>query len=398
MWSLNRLDEHLERENEILLEKISSWNITDEVIEQVRSLVKSVTFLSAENDRKELMLNSMSADYDKLSYEYANWMILPNSNFVFTVTIESFRRWNRSPLKYKFVSKRLQKMWLKNDDLTKIINKQVWMDKFVTFLSKNQVSKDTIIPSNYVIDIGWLEYNLSMSHTVEWWEKLYWVYLTPLRVFKRELIEKFQSMLAPAWLKDPETKEHLDRLKEYSRILIEELYSRWLFSHIIDEEYIEDVVLTIPLHDLWKILTEKSILLKPWRLNKTEREEMNEHAPLWWKILESELHNYEWTDLETLLRIASNIARCHHENYDGSWYPDWLIWEDIPLEARITKIVDVFDALKSKRSYKAPWPDQKVLDHITKLRWIEFDPVITDVFLDLFEQMLEIRRRITDEK
>jgi putative two-component system response regulator len=172
--------------------------------------------------------------------------------------------------------------------------------------------------------------------------------------------------------------------------------NRGLFSDIIDEDYIENISLSAPLHDLWKILVDSSILLKPWKLTEQEFNMMMWHSNLWALIIESEKSKYKWEDLEKLFNIAVNVARHHHEKYNGKWYPDWLKWEKIPLEARIIAVVDVFDALKSNRPYKNEWSDEDIIIEFKKLRWQHFDPIITDIFLELYDEFLQIRQSNDD--
>jgi putative two-component system response regulator len=128
-----------------------------------------------------------------------------------------------------------------------------------------------------------------------------------------------------------------------------------------------------PLHDIGKIGIPDSVLLKPGRLCPEEFEIMKRHTIIGARIL-ADGHC-------DVVRVAGQIARSHHERWDGTGYPDRLAGEAIPIEARIVGLVDVYDALRHDRPYRSAWPEQRVREYLTSERGRHFDPALCDVFL-----------------
>ncbi len=127
------------------------------------------------------------------------------------------------------------------------------------------------------------------------------------------------------------------------------------------------------LHDVGKLRVPDSILLKPGKLDPHEWETMQKHTIWGEELLEGGEH----------FALARRIARWHHENWDGSGYPDRVKGEEIPFEARLVRIVDVYDALRSERPYKPAWSEEEILEELRRLRGVHFDPELTDLFLAL---------------
>ena len=143
-----------------------------------------------------------------------------------------------------------------------------------------------------------------------------------------------------------------------------------------------------PLHDVGKIGIPENIIHKPGKLNDKEWEVMKTHAAIGGELLSR--------SKMPVAKLGARLARHHHENWDGSGYPDALKGEDIPLEARIMAVADVFDALGSKRSYKSAWENEGIYTHIKEQRSKKFDPVLTDILLDNFELFCQIREDFPD--
>ena len=133
------------------------------------------------------------------------------------------------------------------------------------------------------------------------------------------------------------------------------------------------------MHDIGKLAIDDRILNKPGKLTQEEYEVVKHHCLYGHQLLNNS--NRE------LLKAAAIIAYEHHENYDGSGYPRGLSGNEIHIYSRIVALVDVFDALATKRVYKNPWPEQDVLSYIRQQRGIKFDPTIVDIFLDQFDKI-----------
>lgn len=157
----------------------------------------------------------------------------------------------------------------------------------------------------------------------------------------------------------------------------------------MSEHKTELMKLASPLHDIGKIGIPDAVLHKPGKLDPEEWRIMQTHAQLGYDMLHG-------SDIE-LFEVASEIARNHHEKWDGSGYPNGLKGEDIPLEGRITALVDVFDALGSDRCYKKAWPLDKILELIKAERGRHFDPALVDLMLSNLDAFLAIRDTYKDE-
>ena len=156
----------------------------------------------------------------------------------------------------------------------------------------------------------------------------------------------------------------------------------------LDEAFVEALRLAAPLHDLGKIAIPEHILHKPGKLVGDEWEIMQTHAQVGGDILQK--------STVSVSKLAARLAHYHHENWDGSGYPDGLVGEEIPIEARIMAIADVFDALGSKRCYKKPWADEEIRTFINAERNKKFDEKLVDIMIDNFDEFIAIRTQYPD--
>jgi putative two-component system response regulator len=195
--------------------------------------------------------------------------------------------------------------------------------------------------------------------------------------------------------RDPETGAHLDRVRNYCRVLAEELRSHPRFSDRIDDDFIDLMFRTSPLHDIGKVAVPDQILLKPGRLTKQEFDVMKAHTIRGAETIRSLLSEFPNVHF---LRMAHDIILSHHEKYDGSGYPQGLAGENIPLCGRIMALADVYDALTSKRVYKDAFGHQESRDLIVRESGKHFDPDIVQAFLSREKEFLEILRSFSDAK
>lgn len=187
----------------------------------------------------------------------------------------------------------------------------------------------------------------------------------------RSRIEMLERLAVTAELRDDSTGEHSYRVGRLSSLLGQE--------YGCDDQTIFMLDLAARLHDIGKIGIPDGILLKPDRLTEAEREIMKTHTTVGAELLaQSEMPH---------MQMAEDIARFHHEWWDGSGYPNGIGGAGIPISARITALADVFDALTHRRPYKEPWPVARALDEIAYLKGHQFDPELTDLFLALVRRL-----------
>lgn len=178
--------------------------------------------------------------------------------------------------------------------------------------------------------------------------------------------------------RDDDTGAHLNRIRLYTGILIHELVNLPELKDIITGDFIEGLLRSSVLHDIGKVGTPDAILLKPGRLTEEEFEEMKRHCEYGSEILADAESGEEGV---TFLHLAMEIARHHHERWNGKGYPDGLAGEDIPFAARVVSLADVYDALTSTRVYKAAYTHEEAKELIIRERGAQFDPMVVDAFL-----------------
>lgn len=168
--------------------------------------------------------------------------------------------------------------------------------------------------------------------------------------------------------KDADTGAHVRRIERYAEAMARELG--------LPESEVERIGYSAILHDVGKMQVPDEILKKPGSLTDDERDEIQQHTLVGERIL-SRLAFFD---------EARRIARSHHENWDGSGYPDGLAGEAIPLSARIVRLVDVYDGLTSRRAYKEAWSPELSADYIRRGAGTLFDPKLVETFDILFER------------
>jgi len=192
-------------------------------------------------------------------------------------------------------------------------------------------------------------------------------------------------------LRDPETGSHLDRMSRYSRIIAKELASKYN----LDDSYIEHIFMFSPLHDIGKIGIPDNILLKPGKLNGAEKNIMDTHVTIGREIIDELLEDFGLSniDYKDMLR---NIAEHHHEKMNGNGYPDGQKGEDIPLEARIVAVADIFDALTSVRPYKKAWSNEEAINKLNELAGEVLDKNCVNALICNLDEVEKIQQQFTE--
>lgn len=206
--------------------------------------------------------------------------------------------------------------------------------------------------------------------------------LSALRQSKKEIEEAYQDTVRRLAMaveyRDNETGAHVMRLGRMTRLLAKAAGA--------DDEFTRLISQAAPMHDVGKIGIPDKILLKPGKLTPEEFEVMKRHTIIGAELLDKAVSK--------VMRMARSIAFNHHERFDGNGYPSGIKGEAIPLEGRIVAIVDVFDALSSKRPYKEAFPVERVVGIMVSERGAHFDPTLLDIFLNNLEAVQQIREEV----
>ncbi len=220
--------------------------------------------------------------------------------------------------------------------------------------------------------------------------------LVEQRTHETELLKDviIEAMGEMAEYRDPETGRHIQRTRNYVKLLSESLVNHGHFTDKLTPEYIELLQKSAPLHDIGKVAIRDSILLKPGKLTAEEFEEMKAHTIFG----EEAISNLEqMAGAQTsFLRCAKNIAGSHHEKYNGTGYPRGLSGEEIPLAGRIMAVADVYDALISNRVYKKAMSHKQARKIILESKGTHFDPRLIEAFVRVEPEFYSIAMNFKD--
>jgi putative two-component system response regulator len=183
-----------------------------------------------------------------------------------------------------------------------------------------------------------------------------------------------------AEFRDEDTGRHIERIQYFCRLLVEHLDHSDLYRSYLTPDFIQNIFHASPLHDIGKVGISDDILLKPGKHTPEEFEKMKKHTTLGSNFLEGVRSRYP---KNSFINIGIEIARSHHEKWDGSGYPDGLSGSQIPISARILAIADVYDALRSKRPYKEPFSHETTLNMIVSDSGTHFDPELIKMFTEI---------------
>ncbi len=237
-----------------------------------------------------------------------------------------------------------------------------------------------------------LAFNFSIITFVRFWQEEQRVKqrTRELAMVQEATIESMSSLTET---RDPDTGGHIKRTQNYIRLLAEYLRNQPGFTPFLDDETIDLLCKSAPLHDIGKVGVSDRILLKPGRLTDQEFEEMKQHTVYGRDtilVAERKLGN------TSFLRVAREIAYTHHERWDGSGYPEGLKGEQIPVPGRLMALADTYDALTSQRVYKSQLPHEEAVQIIMEAKGTQFDPAVVDAFLKVKEDFQRIALRYAD--
>ena len=209
--------------------------------------------------------------------------------------------------------------------------------------------------------------------------------------YHEEMIMGFATLVEN---KDGSTGGHIKRTTMYVKLLAEELRKKGYYKETLTKDYVKNLCLAAPMHDIGKISVPDIILKKPGKLTDEEFERMKLHAESGGNIIKetfAHLGNEQYSD------VAYCVARYHHEKWNGKGYPTGLAGKDIPLSARIMAVADVFDAVSEKRCYRDAMPMDQCFAIIKEGSGRDFDPIIAEVFLECRDKVEEIHRNFSSE-
>ncbi|MGA8146728.1 MAG: HD domain-containing phosphohydrolase [Gallionellaceae bacterium] len=191
--------------------------------------------------------------------------------------------------------------------------------------------------------------------------------------------------------RDAETGAHLDRMSNFARLIAKEVAKKYR----LDDELVEHIFLFSPLHDLGKIGIADSILLKPGKLTEEEFDTMKTHASKGGEMVDMMLTNLGLDEFPHA-EILRNIARYHHEAINGSGY-NGLMDEEIPIEAKIVAVADVFDALTSVRPYKEAWSNERAFAFLESMAGTKFDSECVAALINCRDEVEEIQKQFRED-
>lgn len=246
-------------------------------------------------------------------------------------------------------------------------------------ISRDIVHNDYVCGKMYVINDVTDSYNYTIRLQKDVSEKT-----KEIVKIQHSVIASFANMIEA---RDDVTGQHIKRTRAYVEIIAKELMKNPEYKDILTDEYVSKIIDAAPLHDIGKISIPDYILKKQGKLTNEEFDIIKTHPEVGAAIINETLSEVEENEY---LCIARDMAHYHHEKWNGTGYPCGLEGEDIPLCARIMAIADVYDALRSKRSYKEGFSKEKSKDIILESSGSHFDPKIVEAFMANIEEIERI--------
>lgn len=211
-------------------------------------------------------------------------------------------------------------------------------------------------------------------------------YIRKVTLQHNEMIDGFATMVES---RDTETGGHIKRTRAYVDLMLDKMRHDRRYRAVLNRDYLENVSNAAPLHDIGKISTPDDILQKPGKLTDEEFEVMKKHAAAGGEIILHALRDFSNPEFR---QIAYEVARHHHEKYNGRGYPEGLKGEEIPLHSRIMAIADVFDAVSQRRCYRDALPVEECFSIIERGSGTDFDPDIARIFLSAREEVVGLMK------
>ena len=219
-----------------------------------------------------------------------------------------------------------------------------------------------------------------VTRTRKSFQKLYYLN-QQAKAFQHEITVGFANLVE---CRDNETGEHIKSTSDYVRIIAEKMREKDYYSDELTDYNIKLFEETAPLHDLGKILIPDAILNKPGKLTDEEFEIIKTHTIEGKRLIDDNIKSVANKDF---IKVAEDMAYCHHEKWDGSGYPQGISGTEIPLCARIMAVADVFDALLSKRPYKEAFTKEQSLAIIRQSSGTHFEPCIVECLMELKDEI-----------
>ena len=200
--------------------------------------------------------------------------------------------------------------------------------------------------------------------------------ISKLKVLSKDMISSFANLVES---RDDSTGGHIKRTEAYVQVIVDAMRQDNSYNSVLTKDYMNSVSQAAPMHDIGKISTPDSILQKPGKLTNEEFDIMKQHTVVGGELIKS---SFADMDDKQFIQIAYEVARYHHEKWNGKGYPEGLSGTDIPLHARIMAIADVFDAVSADRCYRPAMPIDKCFKIIEEGKGTDFDPDLVDKFLE----------------
>ncbi|MBR3921270.1 MAG: HD domain-containing protein, partial [Oscillospiraceae bacterium] len=210
--------------------------------------------------------------------------------------------------------------------------------------------------------------------------------------FHTETVMSFANLIEN---RDNNTGGHIKRTSRYVEIIADELRKRGYHKETLTKDYMTNLLKAAPMHDIGKVSVPDAVLQKPGKLTDEEFATMKKHAENGGDIIRETFRNLGDEDFR---RMAFEVARYHHEKWNGRGYPDGLKADEIPLCARIMAVADVFDAISEKRCYRDAMPMDKCFEIIEKGSGEDFDPMIAEIFLSVRDKVEDVHKQFSENK